>query len=73
MLWTGKLLILIGLALVALGLLLWGLGRLGFRGLPGDIRYESPHVRVYFPIVTCLLLSLLMTGLLWLWHWLTRR
>jgi len=70
---VGKWLALLGALLLAVGLLLWGLGRLGWRGLPGDIVYERQHVRVYFPIVSCLLLSALLTGLMWLWQWLTRR
>lgn len=70
---AGKLLIGLGLLLVLVGGLLWGLGRIGFRGLPGDVQYQGPNVRFYFPIVTCLVLSLVLTGALWLWNWLGRR
>ncbi|NLU22946.1 MAG: DUF2905 family protein, partial [Phycisphaerae bacterium] len=35
--------------------------------------YESDHVRVYFPIVTCIVLSVVLTLVLWLWQWLGRR
>ncbi len=66
-------LVMLGLGLVLAGAVVWGLGRIGFRGLPGDIRYESGNVRFYFPIVTCIILSLLLTGLSWLWQWLSRR
>ena len=69
----GKLLILLGAVLIAVGVLLWGLGRVGFHGLPGDIRYEGEHVRVCFPIMTCLVLSVLLSGLLWVVNWLMRR
>lgn len=34
--------------------------------LPGDIAVERPNFRFYFPVVTCILLSLLLTGILWL-------
>ena len=34
--------------------------------LPGDIAVERPHFRFYFPVVTCIVLSLLLTGILWL-------
>jgi multisubunit Na+/H+ antiporter MnhC subunit len=64
----GKVIILLGVVMVVVGLLFWALGRLGFRGLPGDIRYSSDHVRFYFPIVSCLVLSALLTLVLWLWH-----
>jgi hypothetical protein len=70
---TGRFLMVIGLVLVLLGAAVWGLDRLGFRGLPGDIRYESENVRIYFPVVTCLLLSVLLSAGLWLWQWLSRR
>ena len=65
----GKTMALVGLGLLLAGLALWGAGKAGFRGLPGDIRYEGEHVRVYFPIVTSILVSVLLTGLLWLWSW----
>ena len=60
-------LIVAGLVLLALGLLLhvspgvpW-LGR-----LPGDIRIERPGVRVYVPIVSCLVVSALFSAGMWL-------
>jgi len=65
----GKIIAAAGLVLVVVGLALWGLGRMGFRGLPGDIRIEGRHTRIYFPIVTSLVLSAVLTLLLWLWHW----
>lgn len=70
---AGKLLVVIGAILVVLGVAVWGLGRLGLRGLPGDVRYESDGVRVYFPIVTCIVLSVVLTLGVWLWQWLGRR
>ncbi|HWB52558.1 MAG TPA: DUF2905 domain-containing protein [Tepidisphaeraceae bacterium] len=66
----GKWLLLLGIAVAVIGALLMGLGRLGFRGLPGDISYKSEHVQFYFPIVTCIVLSVLLTVGMWLWHWL---
>jgi hypothetical protein len=62
----GKVLMIAGAGLAAAGLVIWLLGRLGFRGLPGDLRYEGGNVKVYFPVITCILLSLVLTGLLWL-------
>jgi hypothetical protein len=69
----GKLLIGLGVLIVVVGLAVWGLGRLGFRGLPGDIAYKSGSVRVFFPIVTCIVISVLLTLGLWAWSWLMRR
>jgi hypothetical protein len=65
----GKLLIAIGLALAAAGLLWIYAGRIPFLGkLPGDIRIERDNFSVYFPLGTCLLLSLLVSLLLWLFR-----
>jgi hypothetical protein len=56
----------IGLALVALGLLWPWLGQLGLGRLPGDIVIERGAFRFYFPIVTCLVVSVLVSLILWL-------
>jgi hypothetical protein len=61
---TGRLLFFVGLALATIGLLAW-VGALGWFGrLPGDIRFASDNVRVYIPITSMLLVSLVMTLLL---------
>lgn len=65
----GRLMLLGGAALMLGGAVVWLLGHFGFRGLPGDIRSQSDHVRVYFPITSCLVLSLILTAILWLWRW----
>ena len=70
---AGKLLVVVGLLVALAGLAVWGLGRAGFRGMPGDIRYESGNVRFYFPVVTCIVLSVILTALMWLWQWMGRR
>jgi Protein of unknown function (DUF2905) len=56
----------IGLALVVLGLLWPWLGQLGLGRLPGDIVIERGAFRFYFPIVTCLVVSVLISLILWL-------
>ncbi len=73
MLEIGKTLLFLGLVLVLVGGLLILAGRVGFRGLPGDIYYESDNVRVYIPIVSSLLLSLVLSAMLWIWQWLANR
>lgn len=62
----GKLLLVAGAAIFAAGILLvlgerFGLGRLGLGRLPGDLRFERGGVRVYFPITSALLVSLIVT------------
>jgi hypothetical protein len=62
----GKGVVVLGLVLVVVGVLLWGLGRAGvpLGRLPGDIRIEREGVSCYLPIVSMLVLSLLLTLLL---------
>lgn len=64
----GKILLVLGVLLIAVGALLVFGGKLPFRfgHLPGDIALEGRHGSFYFPIVTCLLLSLGLTLLMWL-------
>lgn len=59
-------LIIIGLALVALGLLWPWLSRLGLGRLPGDIVIERENFRLYVPIASGLLVSLAVSLILWL-------
>jgi hypothetical protein len=65
----GKVLVIVGLLLAAAGTLLWsGFGRGWLGRLPGDIHYTNAkgNFSFYLPIVTCLLLSLFLTFVLWL-------
>jgi hypothetical protein len=62
----GKLMIYGGVALVIIGVLVWMLGRNGASFLPGDIVVERKHVRFYFPVVTCLVVSLILSLIAWL-------
>lgn len=61
-------LIIIGLGLVAAGVLWPWLSKLGLGRLPGDIRVESESGGFYFPIVTCLVISIVLSLLLWLFR-----
>ncbi len=61
----GKLLVIIGGLTITIGLLLWsGFGGSWLGRLPGDIRVEKGNVGFYFPIVTCIILSLGLTLLM---------
>jgi hypothetical protein len=62
---TVKLLILVGIALVVAGVL-WTLGaRVGLGRLPGDIVVRGERSTFYFPLATCLVLSVLFSLVLW--------
>jgi len=64
----GKLLLVLGLVLAGVGVLLLVGGRLPFRlgRLPGDISYHGRNTSFYFPIVTCIILSVALTLILWI-------
>jgi len=65
----GKLLILFGVILIAVGALLTLAGKVPWLGrLPGDIYYKGEHFAFYFPIVTCLLASVILSLLLYLFR-----
>jgi len=70
----GKFLMIAGVLLVAVGLLLAAGAKFGHLGrLPGDIVYKGKNVQFYFPVVTCLLLSAVLTLVFGLISLLTRR
>lgn len=64
----GRVLIFAGLILIVLGAIVVLLSRLHlpFGRLPGDVVWRGKHTTVYFPWVTCLLISIVATVLLWL-------
>lgn len=65
----GKSLVIAGLLIAAVGVMIWtGFGRSWLGRLPGDIHYTRNNFSFYFPIVTCLLLSLLLSLILWLFR-----
>lgn len=68
----GRTLVIAGLLLVAVGLLAMLLGRLGLPlgKLPGDISYRGKNVTVFAPLGTCLLLSVVLSLVVWaIRHW----
>ena len=63
----GRVLMTLGGALLAVGALVWLSDRLNLPlgRLPGDIRIERENFRFYLPLTTCLLLSVLVSLVLW--------
>ena len=59
-------LILVGVILLAAGLAWPWISKLGLGRLPGDIRVETPHGVFYFPITTCIIVSVVVSLVLWL-------
>lgn len=63
---VGRVLVIAGAVLVVLGLLLSLGARLPLGRLPGDIVFRKGNFTFYFPLVTSILASLLLTAILWL-------
>jgi Protein of unknown function (DUF2905) len=61
-----RFLIVLGLAIFVVGLLWPYLSRIGLGRLPGDIVIERDNMTFYFPLATCLLLSLLFSLVYWI-------
>lgn len=57
-----------GAVLLVAGALIWFFGRGDGTALPGDIVVERKNVRIYFPVVTCLVLSVVLSAILWLFR-----
>jgi len=63
----GKLLCLLGVVMALAGFVLWKFGdKLPLGKLPGDIAIEKPGYGFYFPITTCIIISLVLTLIAWL-------
>jgi hypothetical protein len=66
---AGKFLVVAGLLMVVVGALLWsGVGKGWLGRLPGDINYSKDNFSFHFPIVTCLIVSAILTLLMWLFR-----
>jgi hypothetical protein len=61
-----------GWVLVIVGALIAVIGLAWLGKLPGDIAIERENLRFYFPLATCILLSLVLTGIMWLVRYFSR-
>ena len=62
----GKWLIAAGIFIAVVGGLVMLLGRVGLFKLPGDLEFGSKSWRIYIPIASCVLISIILTLILWL-------
>ena len=73
----GKILVVVGLLMALVGAVVWFGGGKGwfswFGRLPGDIRAGNDNVRFYFPLATSIIISVVLTLLLTLISWLSRK
>lgn len=64
-----KMLIIAGAGIILLGVILYALGKIpGMGRLPGDIMIKKENFTFYFPLATCLILSLVVSLILFLWN-----
>jgi hypothetical protein len=68
----GKWLIVAGVIIALLGALTLLLSRIGLFKLPGDLEFGSKNWRIYIPIASCILLSILLTLIMWLINYFRR-
>ncbi len=65
----GKIIVFIGLLLVAIGLVCMVGNKLPFIGkLPGDIAIERKNYSFYFPVTTCIFISIILSFIFWLFN-----
>lgn len=63
----GKTLFVVGLLIAAVGFFLWKMGtKLPLGRLPGDIAIQKPGYSFYFPITTCIIISIVLSLIMWL-------
>ena len=63
----GKMLVIMGLCIAAIGIVLMAIDKVPFLGkLPGDIHVQKESFSFYFPITTCILISIILSLIFWL-------
>jgi NAD/NADP transhydrogenase beta subunit len=65
---VGPVLVVLGVCLVLLGALAWSGALSWFGRLPGDIRLGGAHTRIYIPITSMIIVSAVLTVLLWIFR-----
>ncbi|MDJ0697426.1 DUF2905 domain-containing protein [Mastigocoleus sp. MO_188.B34] len=72
----GKILVIVGVGIIVLGGLLWlssgTLKNFPLGRLPGDIVIQKDNFTFYFPLVTCVVLSIILSAVIWLWQLISR-
>jgi hypothetical protein len=63
-----RLLVGLGLVILVIGIMWPFLSRIGLGRLPGDIVFQRDGATLYFPLVTCLIISVVMSALFWLFN-----
>ena len=69
---VGKWLITIGIAVAVVGGLMLVLGKMGMFRLPGDLQFGGKNWRIFLPIASCIIISIVLTVILWLINYFRR-
>lgn len=71
----GKILVMVGVGIAVMGCIVWLAGKLGFPigNLPGDIQIRRPGFSLNIPLVTCLVLSIVLTVMANLFFWFMKK
>jgi hypothetical protein len=68
----GKWLVLMGVTIALVGGIVMILGRAGLFKLPGDLEFGGKNWRIYLPIASCIIISIVLTLILWLINYFRR-
>ena len=68
----GRWLIFAGITIILLGAIVIILGRIDLFKLPGDFEFSSKNWRIYIPIASCIIISIILTIILWLINYFRR-
>ncbi|MFH1615750.1 MAG: DUF2905 family protein [Planctomycetota bacterium] len=68
----GKYILITGVVISVIGGIIILLGKTGLFRLPGDIELEGKNWKIYFPIISCILISIILTVILWITNFLRK-
>ena len=60
-----KLILITGIVISLIGVIIIFLGKFGLFKLPGDIEIGGKNWKVFFPVVSCIIISIILTGIMW--------
>ena len=68
----GKYILITGIVISIVGGIIILLGKMGISRMPGDIELEGKNWKIYFPVISCIVISIILTGILWVVGWLRK-
>ena len=68
----GKYILITGIVISIIGGIIILFGKIGISRLPGDIEIEGKNWKIYFPVISCIVISIILTGILWVVRFLRR-